>query len=99
MGEISGAPVIRAMCKCPAVEVVIEVFRWAASTPRQAINLLPCAIPEHRLDAPRGPKDVKRLGEAVIVDQAGVDGEDAHEQDQVAPVEEGVPDLVQENKG
>lgn len=68
------------------------------STPWQAVNLLPRAISEHRLDTPRGSKDVKRFGEAVIVDQAGVDGEYAHEQDQVTPIEEGVPDLAQGNR-
>lgn len=66
--------------------------------PQQPINLLPRAVSEHRLDAPRGAKDVKRFGEAVVVDQAGIDGEDAHEQNQVAPIEEGVPDLAQESK-
>lgn len=66
--------------------------------PRQAINLLPRAVSEHRLDTPRGAKDVKRFGETVIVDQAGVDGEDAHEQDQIAPIEEDVPHLAQEKR-
>ena len=57
-------------------------------------NLLPCAISEHGLDAPRRTEDVERLGEAVVVNQARVDGEDAHEEDEVAPVEEGVPNLA-----
>lgn len=42
---------------------------------------------------PGRAKDIERFGEAVIVDKAGVHGEYAHEQDQVAPTEEGVPDL------
>lgn len=48
------------------------------------------------MDAPRRAEDVERLGEAVVVDQARVDGEDAQEEDEVASVEEGVPDLATE---
>jgi hypothetical protein len=40
------------------------------------------------------PKDVHGLGEDVVVDEPGVDGEDAHERDEVAPVEEVIPDLI-----
>ena len=57
-------------------------------------NLPPCAISEHGLDTPGRAEDVQRLGEAVVVDQARVDGEDAHEKDEVAPMEEGVPNLA-----
>lgn len=45
---------------------------------------------------PGRAKDVERFGEAVIVDEAGVHGEYAHEQDQVAPTEKRVPDLQEE---
>lgn len=45
---------------------------------------------------PGRAKDVERLGEAVIVDEASVHGEYAHEQDQVAPTKKGVPDLQEE---
>lgn len=62
-------------------------------------NLLPGAVPEHGLDAPGRAEDVERLGEAVIVDQARVDGEDAHKEDEVAAVEEGVPDLGPGDRG
>lgn len=41
--------------------------------------LLPRAISEHGPNAPGRAEDVERLGEAVVVDQARVDGEDAHE--------------------
>ena len=57
-------------------------------------NLPPRAISEHGLDTPGRAKDVQRLGEAVVIDQARVDGEDAHEEDEVAPMEEGVPNLA-----
>ncbi len=40
------------------------------------------------------PKDIHGLGEDVVVDEPGVDGEDAHESDEVAPVEEVIPDLI-----
>lgn len=56
-------------------------------------HLLPSAIFKHGNDVPGRAKDIERFGEAVIVDKAGVHGEYAHEQDQVAPTEEGVPDL------
>lgn len=42
---------------------------------------------------PGRAKEVEWFGEAVIVDEASVHGEYAHEQDQVAPTEKGVPDL------
>lgn len=42
---------------------------------------------------PGRTKEVECFGEAVIVDEASVHGEYAHEQDQVAPAEKGVPDL------
>lgn len=53
----------------------------------------PLLIGEHGLDAPSGAKDVERLGETVVVNQAGVDGEKAHHEDDVAPAEERGPDL------
>lgn len=56
-------------------------------------HLLPSAIFKHGNDVPGRAKDIERFGEAVIVDEAGVHGEYAHEQDQVAPAEKGVPDL------
>jgi hypothetical protein len=40
------------------------------------------------------PEDVHGLGEYVVVDEPGVDGEDAHERDEVATVEEVIPDLI-----
>lgn len=42
---------------------------------------------------PGRTKEVEWFGEAVIVDEASVHGEYAHEQDQVAPAEKRVPDL------
>jgi hypothetical protein len=60
------------------METVTEATRWPVILSSQAVNLPPCAIPEHGPDTPRRTKDVKRLGEAIIVDQARVDGEDAH---------------------
>lgn len=56
-------------------------------------HLLPSIIFKHGDDMPRRAKDVERFGEAVIVDEASIYGEYAHEQDQVTPAEEGVPDL------
>lgn len=58
------------------------------------MNLPPCAISEHGSDTPRRAEDVESLGEAVVVNEARVNGEDAHEEDEVAPLEEGVPDLA-----
>lgn len=60
-----------------------------------SVNLLPRAISEHGSDTPRRAEDVERLGEAVVVNQARVDGEDAHKENQIASMEEGVPDLPQ----
>ncbi len=40
------------------------------------------------------PKNVHGLGEDVVVDEPGVDGEDAHERDEVTTVEEVIPDLI-----
>lgn len=68
------------------------------SEPSLSVNLLPRAISEHGLDAPRRAKDVERLGEAVVVNHPRVNREDAHEQDEIAPVEEGVPDLASEKQ-
>ena len=39
-------------------------------------------------------KDVERLGEDVVVDEAGVDGEERHQEDDVSAAEEDVEDLV-----
>ena len=63
------------------------------------MHLLPCAVSKHGPDAPRRAKDVESLGEAVVVNEARVNGEDAHEEDEIAPVEEGVPDLWRGQRG
>lgn len=68
------------------------------SDPPLSVNLLPCAISEHGLDTPRRAKDVESLGEAVVINHPRVNGEDAHEEDEIAPVEEGVPDLASEKQ-
>ena len=44
--------------------------------------------------APRRAEDVDRLGEDIVVDEAGVDGEQAHQQDDVATAEEDGGDLI-----
>lgn len=64
------------------------------SSPPLFENLLPCAISEHGPDTPRRAKDVESLGEAIVVNKTRVNGEDAHEEDEIAPVEEGIPDLA-----
>lgn len=69
------------------------------SNPSLSVNLLPCAISEHGLDTPRRAEDVESLGEAVVVNQTRVNGEDSHEQDEIAPVEESVPDLASGRHG
>ena len=46
------------------------------------------------LDPPGGSEDVDGLGEDVVVDQAGVDGEETHEEDDVPATEEDRPDLL-----
>jgi hypothetical protein len=45
-------------------------------------------------DAPRRAEDVDRLGEDVVVDEARVDAEQGHEEDDVAAAEEDLHDLV-----
>lgn len=52
---------------------------------------------EHGPHAPAGAEDVQRLGEAVVVDDAGVDGEDPHQQDDVAAREHHVEHLPQKS--
>ena len=43
---------------------------------------------------PGGAKDVHRLREDIVVDEPGVDGKDAHQEDDITTVEEVVPYLV-----
>lgn len=45
-------------------------------------------------DPPTRAEHVNGLGEDVVVEEAGVDGEERHEQDDVAAAEEDLPDLV-----
>lgn len=56
-------------------------------------NSRPLLICEHSLDAPARAKYIERLGETVVVNQPGVDGEEPHHQDDVTPVEERRPYL------
>lgn len=56
-------------------------------------NSRPLLIGKHGLDAPARAEYVERLGEAVVVNQPGVDGEQPHHQDDVASAEEGRPYL------
>lgn len=48
---------------------------------------------EHGSDAPRGSKDVEGLGEAVVVDEASVYGEEAHQEYNVASIHQHVNQL------
>lgn len=48
------------------------------------------------VDVPRWSEDVEGLGENIVVDDASVDGEAGHEQDDVATAKEDVPDLERE---
>lgn len=57
---------------------------------------LPHVSSEHGFHTPPRAKDVDGLGEAVVVYQARVDGEQAHHEDDVTPLEECVPDLYGE---
>lgn len=93
--EFVGAPLSRARRRLPwPWKLSLRPPGWPASDLSLPVNLLPRAISEHGSDTPRRTKDVERLGEAVVVNQARVDGEDAHKEDQIAPVEEGVPNLA-----
>lgn len=56
-------------------------------------NSRPLLICEHSLDAPARAEYVERLGETVIVNEAGVDREKPHHQDDVASAEERRPYL------
>ena len=47
------------------------------------------------VDAPRRTEDVHRPGEQIVVDQARVHGEEAHQQDDVSSSEEYAPHLKQ----
>lgn len=47
----------------------------------------PVAPGEHGPHTPGGAEHVEGLGEAVVVDEASVDGEESHQQDDVAPAE------------
>lgn len=50
-------------------------------------NLRPIISIEHWPYAPGWPEDIKRLGKAIIVDEASVDGEDTHQQNNVPATE------------
>lgn len=56
-------------------------------------NIRPLLTGEHGLDAPARAEDVERFGEAIVVNEARVDGEEPHHENNVAPVEEGCPYL------
>ena len=44
-----------------------------------------CGVTRHSLwGLPAGVEEVERLGEDIVVEQPGVDGEDSHQQDDVA---------------
>lgn len=49
----------------------------------------------HGRHVPPGAKEVHRLGEAIVVDEAGVHGEQPHQQQDIAAVEEHPQDLVE----
>lgn len=55
----------------------------------------PLLTGEHRFHAPARAEYVERLGEAVVVNQPGVDGKQPHHQDDVASAEERRPYLRQ----
>lgn len=55
--------------------------------------LLRVAGAVHGRHVPPGAKEVHRLGEAIIVDEAGVHGEQPHQQQDVAAIEEHPQDL------
>lgn len=49
-----------------------------------------------RSNVPRRTKDVEGFGEDVVVDDAGVDGEQTHQQQDVSTTKENIPDLRKE---
>lgn len=53
--------------------------------------------PEHGFDAPWRAKEVEGFGEAVIINETSVDGEKAHQQDDVAPAHQHGHDLEGNN--
>lgn len=53
----------------------------------------PGRVVGHGGHAPGGGEDDGGFAEALVVDEAGVDGEGTHEQDEVAPLEECQPNL------
>lgn len=52
---------------------------------------------KHGPDAPAGAENIQGLGEAVVVDDPGVDGEDPHQQDDVAARKHHVEHLPQKS--
>ena len=56
-------------------------------------------VDEHGPHAPPGAEHVEGLGEAVVVDEAGVDGEQPHQQDDVAAGKHHVEYLQRREQG
>lgn len=65
-----------------------------ASTKLPRVYSRPVAFVEHWPDAPGGTEHVEGLGEAVVVDEPRVRGEQPHQQDDVPTTEHHVEHLV-----
>ena len=63
-----------------------------------AVFKMQYSLPPHGLHTPARTKDVKWLWETVVVYQASVDGEQSHHQDDITPLKERVPDLLEHIK-
>ena len=57
------------------------------------VSLRPDSVLKHGLDVPCRVEGAEATAEALVVDGPRVDGEQAHEQDEVAPSEHHLPDL------
>lgn len=58
------------------------------------VCITPARLVGHGSHAPPGGEDGGGAAEALVVNEAGVHGEQAHEQEQIAAPEEGLPDLI-----
>lgn len=68
------------------------------STKSPRVYSRPVGFIEHGPDAPGGAEHVEGFGEAVVVDEASVGGEQPHQQDDVATTEHHVEHLVEKPK-
>lgn len=75
------------------------VFKTVLKFKKPRWDSLPRSVVEHGSDAPPRAEHVQRFRETVVIDEPGVHWENAHHQDDVAPLEKHVPDLKTQKRG